>query len=149
MTKRTVADWMTQKPITIDDDATLIEAMHVLKDRGIRHLPVLHNGRLVGVITDRMLKEYAPGKATTLDTWEVHYLLSKTLVREVMNANPKSVTPDVDITAGARVIREHKLYGLCVLDAKGELVGILTIKDLIDALFELAGPVPAPEAMLV
>ena len=84
-----------------------------------------------------MLKDYSPGKATTLDTWEVHYLLSKTPVRDVMNANPQTVSPDGKLIDAAVIIRDHKLYGLCVVDRAGDLVGILTIKDLIEALFYL------------
>ena len=135
--KDKVSDWMTQRPVTIDDDASVIEALHRMKEHDIRRLPVMHKGKLAGIITDRMLKDYSPGKATTLDTWEVHYLLSKTPVREVMNAKPQTVTPDSKLIDAAVIIRDHKLYGLCVVDRKGDLVGILTIKDLIEALFYL------------
>ncbi len=136
--KNKVGDWMTREPITINDDASIIEAMHVMQERGVRRLPVMHKRRLAGIVTERMLKEYSPGKATSLDTWEVHYLLSKTSVREAMNAQPITVTPDIKLTEAAKLIRDHKLYGLCVVDEKGDLIGILTIKDLIEALFYLA-----------
>ena len=62
----------------------------------------------------------------------MHYLLSKTSVREAMNAQPITVTADMKLTEAAKVIRDHKLYGLCVVDEKGDLIGILTIKDLIE-----------------
>lgn len=136
--KRTVADWMTCNPVTINDDASIIEALHVMKERGVRRLPVMHDGRLCGVVTDRMLKDYSPGKATPLDTWEVHYLLSKTDVHEVMNPHPHTTSPSAELTDAAKAIRDNKLYGLCVVDDKGDLVGVLTIKDLIEALFYLA-----------
>jgi acetoin utilization protein AcuB len=137
-TKRKVSDWMTRNPFTIEDDASVIEAMHVMSERGVRRLPVMRKGRLTGIVTDRMLKDYSPGKATTLDTWEAHYLLSKTTVKEVMNPNPHTVTPGAELTDAAMIIRDHKLYGLCVVDDQGTLVGVLTIKDLIDALFHLS-----------
>ncbi|HSP16668.1 MAG TPA: CBS domain-containing protein [Thermoanaerobaculia bacterium] len=136
--KNNVADWMTRDPITIGDDASIMDAVHLMRERGVRRLPVMHDGRLTGIVTDRMLKDYSPGKATSLDTWEVHYLLSKTSIREAMNARPHTVTPDTRLTDAAKVIRDHKLYGLCVVNEKGDLVGILTIKDLIEALFYLA-----------
>jgi acetoin utilization protein AcuB len=129
---------MTSKPITIDADASIIEALHVMKERNVRRLPVMRNGRLAGVITDRMLKDYAPGKASSLDTWEVHYLLGKTPVSEAMNDKPHTVTPDAPLTDAASIIRDQRLYGLCVVDRSGTLVGILTIKDLIEALFHLS-----------
>ena len=111
--------------------------MHKMKEKDIRRLPVMRDGRLVGVVTDRMLKDYAPGKATTLDTWEVHYLLAKTSVGTAMNPNPHVVGPDALLTDAALVIRDNKLYGLCVVDDKGDLIGVL-IKDLIEALFHLS-----------
>jgi acetoin utilization protein AcuB len=133
-----VADFMTRNPITIDAGATIMEAIHLMQERDVRRLPIMRDGRLSGIVTDRMLKDYAPGKATPLDTWQVHYLLSKTPVTEVMNPTPHTIAPEADVTDAANVIRDNKLYGLCVVDAAGDLVGILTIKDLIDALFHLA-----------
>jgi acetoin utilization protein AcuB len=138
MEKTKVKDWMTPNPITIDINASIIEALHVMNEKGIRRLPVMRNGRLAGVVTDRMLKDYAPGKATTLDTWEVHYLLSKTSVAVAMNPQPHVVGPEEQLTDAAMIIRDNKLYGLCVVDEKGDLVGVLTIKDLIEALFHLS-----------
>ena len=135
--KTRVADFMTRNPITIDAGATIMEAVHLMQEREVRRLPVMRNGRLAGIVTDRMLKDYTPGKATPLDTWQVHYLLSKTPVTEAMNANPHTVTPESELTDAATIIREHKLYGVCVVDERNDLVGILTIKDLIDALFEM------------
>jgi len=138
MMKDKVADWMTSNPITIEVDASIIEAIHLIKEREIRRLPVMKKGRLAGVVTDRMLKDYSPGKATTLDIAEVHYLLSKTAVKEAMNPKPHTVTPEDKLIDAAAVIRDQKLYGLCVVNDKGDLVGILTIKDLIEALFYLS-----------
>jgi acetoin utilization protein AcuB len=138
MSKIKVSDWMTRDPYTIEETASVIEALHEMKRRDVRRLPVMRDGRLCGIVTDRMLKDYSPGKATTLDTWEVHYLLGRTSVREVMNPEPYTVLPDSDLTTAVTIIRDHKLYGLCVVDEKGDLVGVLTIKDLIDALFHLA-----------
>ena len=133
-----VEKWMTKNPITIDQDASIIEAIHLMKEKGIRRLPVMAMGRLVGLITERMIKDYTPGKATSLDTWEVHYLLSKTDVREVMNPSPITVTPDVDLAVAAQTILDHKLYGLCVVDAKGDLVGIMSVGDMLKAVVEFA-----------
>jgi acetoin utilization protein AcuB len=150
MMKDRVSDWMTRDPITIDDHASIIEAVHLMKEKNVRRLPVMHRGRLAGIVTDRMLKDYSPGKATTLDTWEVHYLLSKTPVTEAMNPQPHTVRPDAMLTDAAQMIREHRLYGLCVVNDDGDLVGIVTIADLIEALFYLsavassAPPPPQP-----
>ena len=145
MQKTRVRDWMTSNPITISDEASIIEAIHVMKERDIRRLPVMHENKLVGVVTDRMLKDYVPGKATTLDSWEAHYLLSKTSVGIAMNPDPHTVSPDALLTDAAHMIRDHKLYGVCVVE-KGKLVGVLTIKDLIEALFYMANAAAAVPA---
>jgi acetoin utilization protein AcuB len=132
----TVEKWMTKNPITIDQDASIIEAIHLMKEKGIRRLPVMTKGRLTGLITERMIKDYTPGKATSLDTWEVHYLLSKTAVKDVMNDAPITVTPDVNLSTAAQLILNHKLYGLCVVDSMGELVGVMSVGDMLRAVVE-------------
>lgn len=132
-----VHQWMALDPITIEDDASIIEAIHLLKEKNIRRLPVMHRGKLVGIITDRMIKEYTPSKATSLDTWEIHYLLSKTAVREAMAPNPDTVTPQTDLCEAARLIHDKKLYGLCVTDTDGNLVGILTTTNIMEALITI------------
>ena len=133
-----VKKWMTKNPVTIDQDASIIEAIHLMKEKGIRRLPVMAKGRLKGLITERMIKDYTPGKATSLDTWEVHYLLSKTPVKDVMNTQPKTVTPDTELSVAAQTILDHKLYGLCVVDGKGDLVGIMSVGDMLRAVVEFA-----------
>jgi acetoin utilization protein AcuB len=134
----TVATWMTKNPVTIEQEASIIEAIHLMKEKGIRRLPVMHKGRFIGLITERMIKDYTPGKATSLDTWEVHYLLSKTAVKDVMNPKPITVTPETDLATAAQSILDHKLYGLCVVDAKGDLVGIMSVGDMLRAVVEFS-----------
>lgn len=135
MTK--VAQWMTRNPVTIEEDASIIEAIHLMKEKNIRRLPVMRQGKLAGLVTDRMIKEYTPSKASSLDTWEIHYLLSKTAVKEAMNPHPYKVTPDTDLTEAAELLHDKKLYGLCVVDEKGELVGILTTTNTLEALITM------------
>jgi acetoin utilization protein AcuB len=132
----TVEKWMTRNPITIDQDASIIDAIHLMKEKGVRRLPVMSKGRFTGLITERMIKDYTPGKATSIDTWEVHYLLSKTAVKDAMNASPVTVTPDVNLATAAQLILNHKLYGLCVVDAKGDLVGVMSVGDMLRAVVE-------------
>lgn len=136
----TVGDWMTRSPYTIGADATLIEAIHLMKEKNIRRLPVVSAGRLVGLITDRMLKEYTPSKATSLDTWEVHFLLSKTPVKEVMNPHPITAPATLELWQAAELFLEHRLYGLCVLDKDGALVGIMSVGDILRAVVKTDKP---------
>jgi acetoin utilization protein AcuB len=132
--KTKVSDWMTKNPITIDAGATIIEAIHLLKEKNIRRLPVMKEGKLVGIVTERMLLTYSPGKSTAMDAWEVHYVLAKTPVTASMNPKPHTVGPDTDLSDAAQLIHDRKLNGITVVDAKGDLVGLLTTTNALEAL---------------
>ena len=136
MTK--VRHWMTPRPITIEDSATIVEAIHLLKEKNVRRLPVMHEGKLVGVVTERTLKDFTPSRATSLDTWEVHYLLARTPVSAAMNPKPHLVSPDDEIAEVAQLLHDRKLNGVLVVDAKGQLVGILTTTNALEALIAFA-----------
>jgi acetoin utilization protein AcuB len=136
--KTKVSDWMTANPITIDASATIIEAIHLLKERNIRRLPVMKSGRLVGIVTERMLLSYSPGKSTAMDAWEVHYLLAKTPVTAAMNPKPHTVRPDTDLADAAQLIHDRKLNGITVVDDQGKLVGLLTTTNALEALVHFA-----------
>src|SRR5512133_4210170 len=102
--KLSVGEWMTRNPITTEQDASVIEAIHLLKEKNIRRLPVMKKGRLVGLVTEKMLYGYMPAKATSLDQWELHYLLSKTPVKAAMNAKPPTVPVDTPIADVAKLL---------------------------------------------
>ena len=139
MEKKTkVRDWMTPNPITIDAGATIIEAIHLLKEKNIRRVPVMRNGKLAGIVTERMLLTFTPGKSTSLDTWELHYLLARTPVTEAMNPKPHTVTPDTELVDAAQLIHDRKLNGITVVDTSGNLVGILTTTNALEALIWFA-----------
>ena len=130
----TVADWMTKNPIVVEEDASVIEAIHLLKEKNIRRLPVMKRGRLVGLVTEKMLYGYMPAKASSLDQWELHYLLSKTPVRAAMNAKPHTVTPETPISEAAKLIHDRKLNGIIVVDPNGDLCGLVTTTNALEAL---------------
>lgn len=134
---QTVAQWMTVNPYTIEVDASIIEAMHIMKEKNIRRLPVTCNGTFCGLITDLMIKSFTPGQSTSLDTWEIHYILAKATVRDAMNPHPLTVTPDTPLCQATQIIHDNKLNGLCVTDGKNNLVGLLTTTNLMEALISL------------
>jgi acetoin utilization protein AcuB len=129
-----VADWMTPNPITIEEDASIIEAIHLLKEKNIRRLAVLRKGKIAGVVTEKMLLTFTPGKSTSLDAWEAHYLLSKTPVKEAMNPKPHKVTPGTDVRDAAKLLHDRKLNGVLVVNEKEDLVGIFTTTNALEAL---------------
>jgi acetoin utilization protein AcuB len=143
--KTKVRDWMTPNPITIDAGATIVEAIHLLKEKNIRRLPVTKGGKLVGLVTERMLLSFSPGKSTSLDTWEVHYLLAKTPVTAAMNPKPHTVGPDTDLADCAQLIHDRKLNGIMVVDTAGDLAGILTTTNALEALIWFTKQVQAAE----
>lgn len=137
--KLTVADWMTKSPITIQEDATIIEAIHLLKERNIRRLPVMKGTAITGLVTEKMLFGYMPTKTTSLDQWEVHYLLSKTPVSAAMNPKPYTVSPATPIAEAAKLLHDRKLNGVIVVDGGGALVGLITTTNALEALIHFAG----------
>jgi len=146
MGKTKVSDWMTPNPVTIDASATIVEAIHLLKEKNFRRLPVMRNGKLVGIVTERMLLTFTPGKSTSLDTWELHYLLARTPVTEAMNPKPNTVTPDTDLVDAAQLIHDRKLNGITVVNEHQELVGILTTTNALEALIWFAREYQKPRA---
>jgi acetoin utilization protein AcuB len=137
-TKLSVGDWMTKNPITVEADASVIEAIHLLKEKSIRRLPVMKGGRLSGLVTEKMLLGYMPAKASSLDQWELHYLLSKTPVKHAMNPSPHTVLPETPIAEAAKLLHDRKLNGVLVVDPKGNLVGLLTTTNALEALIFFA-----------
>src|SRR4030066_1475213 len=107
-----VKDWMTKDPVPITDEPSMMKAIHLMKERRFRRLPVLHQGKLVGMVTDRDLKEASPSKATTLDVHELYYLLAEPQIQEIMSHNPVSVSQDDTVERAAQIMLEHTISGL-------------------------------------
>jgi acetoin utilization protein AcuB len=136
--KLTVGGWMTPNPITIEESASVIEAIHLLKEHAIRRLPVMRKGKLIGLVTEKMLAGYTPGKATSLDQWEMHGLLDKTPVKAAMNADPYKVQPETPLAEAVQLLHDKKLNGVLVVDAQGTLAGVLTNTNVHEALIHFA-----------
>jgi acetoin utilization protein AcuB len=134
-----IKDWMTKDPVTITEETSMIKAIHIMKERRFRRLPVVTDGRLVGMVTDRDLKEASPSKATTLDVHELYYLLAELQVKEIMSRNPVSVSQDDTVEHAAQIMLEHTISGLPVLDQDGKVVGIITQSDVFRAFMDIAG----------
>jgi acetoin utilization protein AcuB len=134
-----IKDWMSKDPVTITEETSMIKAIHIMKERRFRRLPVVSAGRLVGMVTDRDLKEASPSKATTLDVHELYYLLAELQVTEIMSRNPISVSQDDTVEHAAQIMLEHTISGLPVLDQDGKVVGIITQSDVFRAFMHITG----------
>jgi acetoin utilization protein AcuB len=133
-----VADWMTREVVTIGPDESVSHAMHLMRDHRIKHLPVLRDGRLVGVISDRDIKAFAPSKATALDVYEINYLLAKATVKEAMGRQLTTTSPDTPVEGAALVMLEGNIGCLPVLEGE-QLVGIISDRDIFRALVDITG----------
>jgi acetoin utilization protein AcuB len=134
-----VKDWMSPAPLTVSPETPVLEALRLLKERGFRRLPVVEGAKLIGIVTDKDLKDAMPSKATTLSVWEMSYLLAKLTVREVMATEVLTVNSLETLEDAALRMQERKLGGMPVLDNAGALVGILTITDVLGALVRVLG----------
>ncbi len=134
-----VQDWMTRDPVTVTDDTAMMKAIHLMKQHHFRRLPVLHQGKLVGIVSDRDLKEASPSKATTLDVHELYYLLAELQVKDIMTKDPLTVGPLDTVEHAAQIMLEHTISGLPVLDNQQRLVGIITQSDIFRAFMHITG----------
>jgi acetoin utilization protein AcuB len=133
-----VSDWMTKKVYAVEPEDYLSDALSVMKERSIKHVPVVKGGKLKGIISDRDIKEYSPSKATSLDIYELHYLLAKTRIKEMMNTNVVTTTADAPVEDAAMVMLDKGIGCLPVVD-KGNVVGIISDKDIFHALVDITG----------
>jgi CBS domain-containing protein len=147
---KTVAEVMSHDPVVVKPETPLKEAVQILAERRISGLPVVNDaGKLVGIIseTDLMWQETGvtpPAYVMFLDsviylqnpaTYErdLHKALGQT-VGEVMSKNPLTISPDKPLKEAAKVMQDHKVHRLPVLDSEGQVIGILTRGDVIRAM---------------
>jgi acetoin utilization protein AcuB len=136
-----VRELMTGGPITVAPDTPVFEARQLMLKERIRHLLVVEDGRLVGILTDRDIRLNLPSQATSLSVWEVNYLLARLTVEKIMSTAVIMVGPDRDAADAARLMLEHKIGGLPVVD-RGRVIGILTETDIVRAFVQNATSMP-------
>lgn len=135
-----VRDRMTVDPVTITPDTTVAEAFQLMRERGVRRLPVMVKGKLVGIVTIKELSEVSPSPATSLSIFEINYLLAKTKIKNILPKNMKVITieSDANMESAALLMREHKIGAIPVMEGN-KLVGIITETDIFDAFIDILG----------
>jgi acetoin utilization protein AcuB len=136
-----VNDCMTRHPILISPEIPASEAQKIMTENNIRHLPVTGDGkRLEGLIT-RQSFAMSPDVLASLDVWDITRYLSGLYVKNIMLAADKiyTITPQKTVERAARIMNEHKIGCLPVLEDGEVVVGIITETDLLDALQEMLG----------
>ena len=134
-----VYKWMSKKVITVDENDSISYASNLLKENNIRRLPVLKEDKLIGIVSDRDIRSASPSKVTSLDIWELHYLMSKVKVKEIMTKKIITISPESTIEKAAIMMHDNKIGGLPVVDSKKKLVGIITEHDVFAALINITG----------
>ena len=130
-----------KNPVTINPEASFFDARNLIHEKGIRHLPVVdENNALVGIVTDRDIREAAPSDATLLSVQELNYLLGKLKVSSFMTPKPKliTITPDTLIEEAVQLMHDNKIGCLPVVEG-GKLYGIFTETDALDHLVDIFG----------
>ncbi|MDD3684739.1 CBS and ACT domain-containing protein [Desulfovibrio desulfuricans] len=135
-----VQNWMTTDVVSVGPDTSLLKVGKLMKDHHIRRIPVVDdNGQVVGIISDRDVRDASPSKATTLDMYEMHYLLAELKAKNIMTAKPITVKPTDTVEQAALIMLDNKVGGLPVVDDSGKLVGIISDHDVFKALVDITG----------
>jgi acetoin utilization protein AcuB len=130
-----------KKPVTISPDASFFEARALIHEKGIRHLPVVDkNNHLVGIVTDRDIREAAPSDATLLSIQELNYLLGKLKIGSIMTPKEKliTITPDTIIEEAVQLMHDHKIGCLPIIEGE-KLYGIFTETDALAHFVDIFG----------
>jgi len=123
-----VRDIMTTNVVTIPSSASVADAKRIMAAHRIRRLPVVDKGKLVGIVTEHRLESVSPSKATSLSVWELSYLLEKTTVKEIMERDVITVSPDMSAEESLAVAQGNKVGAVVVVEG-GRVVGISTTND--------------------
>jgi len=123
-----IKEWMVKNPITVTKDQTIQECVDLMKEHSIRHLPVVENKKLSGLVTESNLRQVFLAS-----------MIEDLKLEDVMIRDPITVTPDTEIEDAAKLIYHNKIGGLPVIDNDDQVVGIITVADLVAAFIELMG----------
>jgi CBS domain-containing protein len=134
MEKTRVRDIMSSPAIVAAPDTSVPVASTLMREHGIRHLPIVENGRLVGIISRGDLREASISASVNADTYEINFLLSRLRVDRLMTRRIHTVTPDAPVVYAAELMTQHKIAGLPVVEPGGSVVGIITESDLLKML---------------
>ena len=135
-----VKDHMTKSPITVTADLKVSTALDIMQKNNFHRLPVVDDkGKLIGLVTEGLVTESSNANTTTLDIYELNYLLSRMLVKEIMIKNVQTISPDVFLEEAAAKMVEYRIGVLPVVDDAGKVLGIITEKDIFQAFIDLMG----------
>ena len=130
---------MTSNPITITSMATIADASELMRANQFRRLPVVDNGKLVGLVTDRDLRAVSPSPATTLSIFELNYLLAKMQIKDIMQKKVITIKADATVEEAAILLYTHRIGGLVVVNDQGTVTGVITETDIFKCFVDVMG----------
>jgi acetoin utilization protein AcuB len=133
-----VKNRMTTNLLTVNEVTPVLEATQLMRENNVRRLPVVKGQKVVGIVTENDLLRVSPSSATSLSVFEMNYLLSKLLIKDVMTKQVITIDPGATLEEAALVMREKNIGALPVV-TDGELVGIITESNIFDAFIDLMG----------
>ncbi len=133
-----VRNIMSTNVVSVDEKTLINDARKIMEAHKIRRLPVMKKDKLVGLVTKHMLLEASPSPATSLSIHELHYLLAKMTVKEIMVKNPFTISPDMPAEEALQVGQEKGYGGFPVVE-NNRLVGVVTESDIVRIITRVLG----------
>ena len=133
-----IRDYMTTPLIAVDTTTSIRVAQQLMEDQQVRHLPVVHENKLVGILSSGDLRRAGPSTTTTLSIWEIARLWDAVIVEQVMSRQVIRVHMDTPVTHAAQLMMTYHFNCLPVVDERDFPVGIITEVDLFRLLIDAA-----------
>ena len=129
-----VQESMTTNVTTLEPSSRLLDAVLLMRSSGFRHVPVISDGKLVGIISDRDIKRHSPSMLAKISQEEYNKIFEETTIEKVMSKDPISVLPTAPITDVVDLMHDRKFGAVPVIDDNKALVGIVTTTDALGLL---------------
>jgi acetoin utilization protein AcuB len=133
-----VGERMSRPIISVSPEEPINDVLAMFRKEKVSRAPVIKNGKLVGIVTENDLIHASPSTLTTLSVWEMHYLISKIKIKDVMTKKVVTVDRNTPIEEAARIMADNQIGGIPVMDAQ-KVVGLITETDLFKVFLELMG----------
>ncbi|MBG7609883.1 MAG: CBS domain-containing protein [Anaerolineae bacterium] len=133
-----VGERMSHPVITIAPELPINTALNIMRQENVRRTPVIEEGKLIGIVSDKDLLNASPSPVSSLSIWEMNYLISKITVADVMTKDVLTISNDTPIEEAARIMADNKIGGLPVIE-DSKVVGIITETDLFKIFLEIMG----------
>jgi acetoin utilization protein AcuB len=133
----TVAEFMTPNPFTLEPEDSLMQALEIMRLRGVRRIPVVLAGMLVGLLVEGDLKRAEPSTLSQSQE-DFNRVMEGTTISRIMIQTPVTVTTGTPLVEAARTLHSTK-YGALPVVEDGRLVGIITDNDMLRALIDILG----------